>query len=150
MGRPLSGDALADEIVAASVRIGAEDFVCEVVVARKLKGNSFYLHEVNLKEKLSDTIKTARLSEVNPSAFSKVVDENGEPKVVYHGTRSTSRFDVFEGSEHFFSDSKEVADGFLNGNDFVLKINGDRYPVFGAAVRPHIRGHRRFRTTGGV
>ena len=67
--------------------------------------------------------------ENDPQNASKVVDENGEPLVVYHGTRATSRFNVFKGSEHFFSDNREVADGFLNGNDFVLEINGDKYPV---------------------
>ena len=86
------GRGYGTAVIAAPVRIGAEDYVCEIVVARKPQGNTFYLHEVNLKEKLSDTIKTAtgavsvgeparpvrsiiaqRLSEVNPSAVSKVV-----------------------------------------------------------------------------
>ena len=69
------------------------------------------------------------LNAVNKKNVSQVVDENGEPLVVYHGTRAMSRFNVFKGSEHFFSDNKEVADGFLNGNDFVLEINEETYPM---------------------
>ena len=66
-------------------------------------GNQFYLHEVELKEKLDDVFKTAtkgsthqalrsilalRDEEVNSlwEKCSKVMDENGEPMVVYHGT----------------------------------------------------------------
>ena len=69
------------------------------------------------------------LNSVKPENVSKVVDENGEPLVVYHGTRAKSRFNVFKGSEHFFSDNREVADGFLNGYDFVLEINEETYPM---------------------
>ena len=130
-------------VVIAPVKIGAENYVCEVIVARHPTKNKFYLHEVEIKRTLEEVFKTPtkgrtsqasklilgkHLAEVKGNV-SQVVDENGEPLVVYHGTRATSRFNVFKGSEHFFSDNKEVADGFLNGNDFVLEINGDKYPV---------------------
>lgn len=131
-------------VIVAPVKIAAEDYVCEVVV-KKVRGQQrFYLHEVEIKKTLDGVFKSVanngnasqvsklilgkHLAEVKGNV-SKVVDENGEPLVVYHGTRATSRFNVFKGSEHFFSDNREVADGFLNGNDFVLEINGDKYPV---------------------
>ena len=75
---------------------------------------SFYVHEVEIKEKLSNVFKTSteggtrqasrsilaqRANEVNTllDNGSKVVDENGEPMVVYHGTRSA--FTVFDRSK---------------------------------------------------
>lgn len=130
-------------VIVAPISIDNIPYTCEVVVKKGDRGNAFYLHEVEIKKTLEDMFKTTtkgaisqasrlilgkHLAEVKKNV-SKVVDENGEPLVVYHGTRATSRFNVFEGSEHFFSDNKEVADGFLAGNDFVLEINGDKYPV---------------------
>ena len=56
--------------------------------------------------------------ENDPANASKVVDENGEPLVVYHGTRSDfTVFDVdgrgkTEGSGAFFTSDKRVAEGY--------------------------------------
>lgn len=56
--------------------------------------------------------------ENDPENASKVVDENGEPMVVYHGT--TSSFNEFRGSQFFFSKDKlpdfgpEYLNVFLN------------------------------------
>lgn len=110
------GRGYATAAIAAPIRMGGKDYVCELIVNRYKDRNAFYLHEVNLKEKLSDTIKTAtgavsigeparpvmsiiaqRLAEVNPASVSKVVDENGEPRVVYHG--HVDDFTVFKPSE---------------------------------------------------
>ncbi len=78
----------------------------------------------------SDSVKRffEKLRNVKPETVSKVVDENGEPLVVYHGTRSLNDFYEFKGREHFFTSNKDVADAFLNGNDFVLEVNGEAYP----------------------
>lgn len=46
-------------VIAAPIRIAQEPYVCEVVVKSEDGGNAFYLHEVNLTEKIADTIKTA-------------------------------------------------------------------------------------------
>lgn len=107
------GRGYATAAIAAPIRMGGKDYVCELIVNRYKDRNAFYLHEVNLKEKLSDTIKTAtgavsigesarpvmsiiaqRLAEVNPASVSKVVDENGEPLVVWHGTNK--KFSIFD------------------------------------------------------
>lgn len=131
-------------VIVAPVKLGGDDYICEVV-AKKVRGKQrFYLHEVEIKRTLDGVFKSVanngnasqvsrliigkHLAEVKGNV-SKVVDENGEPLVVYHGTRAKSRFNVFKGSEHFFSDNREVADGFLNGNDFVLEINEETYPM---------------------
>ena len=46
-------------VIAAPIRIAQEPYVCEVVVKSEREGKAFYLHEVNLTEKIADTIKTA-------------------------------------------------------------------------------------------
>jgi len=47
---------------------------------------------------------------------SKIVDENGEPKVVFHGARTLDDFDVFNGrgsnGKIFFTDNIDVAKMF--------------------------------------
>lgn len=102
----------------------------DITKESEYRGQSRGSKENSIPADYSDSVNNfvKKLREVKGNV-SQVVDENGEPLVVYHGTRATSRFNVFKGSEHFFSDNKEVADGFLNGNDFVLEINGDKYPV---------------------
>lgn len=82
------------------------------------------------------------LSSVNKKDVSKVIDENGEPLVVYHGTSSTnddySNFTIFknEDNQHFFSDEKDVAnsmgeylyESFLNiKKPFEIDANGDDF-----------------------
>lgn len=57
--------------------------------------------------------------ENDPENASKVVDENGEPKVVYHGSRSKSRINVFEEMYEkgtFFSTSKNVGSIYSSNN----------------------------------
>jgi hypothetical protein len=63
--------------------------------------------------------------------FSKVVNENGEPKVVYHGSRTIRPFTAFdtEGGA-FFSDNAEVAQLFgKDGGNFYLDVDGKRFPL---------------------
>ena len=136
---------------AAPINIDGVPNIVVALVHKYDNDNRFYLHSVGTKESLlgnrvsglskdksSNTSTTyprdylqalQNIFNVKPEDVSKVVDENGEPLVVYHGTRSTSRFNVFKGSEHFFSDNREVADGFLNGTDYALEINGETYPI---------------------
>lgn len=57
--------------------------------------------------------------ENDPKNASKVVDENGEPKVVYHGSRSKSRINVFKEVYEkgtFFSTSKNVGSIYSSNN----------------------------------
>lgn len=73
--------------------------------------------------------------EKDPANASKVVDENGEPLVVYHG--SNSRFNVFKKSKNtgthgekdqlegiYFTDNKEVAQWYTNftSEEFVKNV----------------------------
>lgn len=78
--------------------------MCEVVVMKGETRTGFYLHEVQIKKKLLDVFKTGvvtgtsgaskstllnvwqRVKQIEENC-SKVVDENGEPLVVYHGSQ---------------------------------------------------------------
>lgn len=91
-------------VIAAPVQIGNTAYVCEVVVMKGETRTGFYLHEVQIKKKLLDVFKTGvvtgtsgasksillnvwqRVKQIEENC-SKVVDENGEPLVVYHGSQ---------------------------------------------------------------
>ncbi|MDR1847996.1 MAG: hypothetical protein LBR17_07790 [Bacteroidales bacterium] len=90
-------------VIAAPVQIGNESYTGIVVVTRSNESNRFYLHEVVLqKSLLNGEFKTrqarnpsgddAKLQKIIESTIeaqnnsSKVVDANGEPMVVYHGS----------------------------------------------------------------
>lgn len=88
--------------LAASVTIAGKEYICQVIVKRLKDRNQFYLHEVELKEKLPTEERTGfytgltsggaegllaqKAEEVNTlwEKCSKILDENGEPLVVYH------------------------------------------------------------------
>ena len=87
----------------------------------------------NLSEDLWLTVRTPNFKnwfgdwENDPENASKVVDENGEPLVVYHGT--TADFNIFKLSENgalgkgiYFAESKDFAKG--------VKPNAKAMPVF--------------------
>lgn len=98
-------------VVAAPISIGGNRHICTVVIKRNLTDNKFYLHEVTLQEKLlNEGSNTAQKQPQRPTAIanilkdiivssdnvSKVVDENGEPLVVYHATKAN--FSIFDSS----------------------------------------------------
>lgn len=105
--------------IAAPVTIKGVEYVCEVVVEQRTNRQGFYLHEVEIKKKLEDVFKTSteggtpqasrsilalRAEDVKreEEGMSKVVDENGEPLVVYHGSPHVfTVFDVERSGENF-------------------------------------------------
>jgi len=55
----------------------------------------------------------------SPETASKVVDENGEPLVVYHGTNGTKeKFTSFNRNVSFFAKDKEFVEFFMAENSF--------------------------------
>ncbi|MBQ9526723.1 MAG: hypothetical protein IJR68_03855 [Fretibacterium sp.] len=133
-------------VMIANVQIGGKDYVCEVVVKRTDKRQGVYLHEVELKDNLDSVFKTAingtpsgsRLiisqyaKEANNS--SKVVDENGEPLAVYHGTHlggfsvfNTAGYGKTEGTGAWFTSSEKLARGFARDgerkNNYAVYLN---------------------------
>ncbi len=106
-------------VIAAPVTIKGVEYVCEVVVGQRTNRQGFYLHEVEIKKKLEDVFKTSteggtpqasrsilalRAEDVKreEEGMSKVVDENGEPLVVYHGSPHVfTVFDVERSGENF-------------------------------------------------
>ncbi len=112
--------------IVAPINIGEKEYICEVIVKQEKTQNSFYLHEVQLKEKVAGAFKTSTgevAPATEPSLFksilvenyfniknnvSKIIDKNGEPLVVYHGTNA--KFNVFEhGDIGFHFGTKESA-----------------------------------------
>jgi hypothetical protein len=91
---------------AAPVNIGSDRHIGFVTVTRKGETNRFYLHGVVLQKNLRNGFETGQAGsplgdiakilqnfyEANKNS-SRVVDENGEPLVVYHGT--SNEFTVF-------------------------------------------------------
>lgn len=133
-------------------RVGHEEYFIRftVVKIRNAKGasnvHSSSISEVSIYKNGADVMNTAKhrgqsessvldkklagfFSGVNEENVSKVVDENGEPLVVYHGTRTTKQFNVFEGTRHFFTDDRRVADAFVQENEYLLVVNGEEYAV---------------------
>lgn len=127
----------------AGVKIGGEDYTVKITIGVDSNGNKFYDHALTQfeKGKLIDQINNQPANgfismgaEPNPSVAehkdtklvsilqnnsSKVVDENGEPMVVYHGT--DAEFNVFDnkkGRENmdiqgmFFSPDKFDSQGY--------------------------------------
>ena len=133
-------------VIVAPIKLGEDDYVCEVVV-KKVRGQQrFYLHEVEIKRTLDGVFKSVanngnasqvsklilgkHLAEVKGNV-SKVVDENGEPKVVYHG--STAMFNEFrskfighstgtaDGRGFYFTTDKSYAEGFKSKDGRVIE-----------------------------
>ena len=89
----------------------------------------------NLNEKQWLQVRTKAFKEwfgdweTDPQNASKVVDENGEPKVVYHGSRN-GEFDVFDPAKGnptlnggmYFSNSREMSNKFAGPNGKVYEV----------------------------
>ena len=107
--------------IGAPIAIGGKNYVAVAIVLRDVNRNRFYLHEVVLRERLRTSFKTEasanknvalngeagairsllqNIFNVNEKDVSKVVDENGEPLVVYHGTHITD-VEIFHPNSHF-------------------------------------------------
>ena len=123
-------------VIVAPIKLGEDDYVCEVVV-KKVRGQQrFYLHEVEIKRTLDGVFKSVanngnasqvsklilgkHLAEVKGNV-SKAVDENGEPMVVYHGTPKFDRFSIFKkgsggylGPVIYFTNLKTYAQKYEN------------------------------------
>ncbi|WP_418178197.1 hypothetical protein [Akkermansia sp.] len=138
-------------VIAAPVTIKDVEYICEVVVEQRSNRQGFYLHEVEIKKKLEDVFKTSteggtpqasrsilalRAEDVKREEenMSKVVDENGEPRVVYHG--SGEKFNTFshkfamkngavKGRGFYFTDDRGYAEGYApkGGHLFEVFLN---------------------------
>ncbi len=61
--------------------------------------------------------------ENSPKNSSKVIDENGEPLVVYHGSSSFKKFYIFSNSCNYFSEDRELSELYSKHReqDFIKK-----------------------------
>jgi len=95
--------------ILAPITINGERYICSVILRKNKNSNHFYLHEVNSQKNLQDEAFITNLAQKPASPgevanvirkiastkdSSKIVDENGEPLVVYHGS-GESEFNVF-------------------------------------------------------
>lgn len=64
--------------------------------------------------------------ENTPESASKVLDGNGEPLVVYHGSRTGGDFNTFQ-DVSFFSSDFNTADMFHSEADYSIYINDERF-----------------------
>ena len=149
-------------VLAAPITIGGEEYICEVVVKSGKARQGFYLHEVKLKEKVENVLKTAngratsptpqlilnqKAEKVKQEGVSRLVDENGEPLVVWHG--SPSDFNEFslrylgtngtaEGYGFYFTDRRAVAESYARGTEAQRHqgANGRLFEVFLNIAKP--------------
>ena len=123
------------------LKIGGENYTVKAVVAVQSNGTRYYDHKLSEIEKgellsIIPTIQKAgiennlpsfvgkdtRLFSILQTNSSKVVDENGEPLVVYHGSGDT--FTIFspqsEWHGNFFSSERSVAESYSPTADNVI------------------------------
>ena len=108
----------------APITIGGERYIGEVVVNRHKNSQVFYL-QVEIQKKTESAFKTSTEGgALQPSCLiissfaervknsSKLLDENGEPKVMYHGTPDGSFVAFRPGA--YFSSEQQYADRYQN------------------------------------
>jgi len=125
---------------AVGLKIGKEDYTVKIVIA-DIQGQKYYDHKLTQIEKgklidssraisnapinqnLPSTIEDSRLLQILQEDYSKVVDENGEPLVVYHGGTVgnvfSSKFSGTGGgreSAFFFTPDKRQAKDYAGSN----------------------------------
>lgn len=95
----------------------------------------------NLPERLYAQVRTKEFKDWfgdwqnDPKNASKVVDENGEPRIVYHGSNNSNQvksaggenktFSRTNNNIHFFKDSKGVVYGYVD-NDGIIYLNKNK------------------------
>ncbi len=130
-------------VLASKVEYKGEEFVVELVVSEDRNGRRFYEHEFTEMTKLADLAKSgatlagrrasgqraslksvvASLFSVNPATSSQVVDENGEPLVVYHGSWAGST----EGEAISVFDPDRAGQNGLSGATSAIEFTDDPY-----------------------
>lgn len=78
------------------------------------------------------------LPEYERSEVSKVVDENGEPLVVWHGQSSTNYVKDFDAKSTFFTENKSAAEEYGDKFRHPLDESDKAIPVFLNIKNPHI------------
>lgn len=131
--------------IAAPILINNEGYVAVVIITKSLNSNRFYLHEVALQKNLQyEGIKTGTEADLHKGDIanvltnfintSKIVDENGEPLVVYHGTKAEiESFDDSKvgsnmdfgtmGRGFYFTSDKQNADNYARNAEGVGSPN---------------------------
>ena len=152
-------------IVVAEVETAEDGAVAVKSVWKKIPGRihadgTIYLNRTSENTaEMDDSISSNDLI-VNPDSVSKVIDENGEPLVVYHGTpdgrftefredKQTSNTKFDDSSGFFFTPDKKYAESYadwededsyierlLSGNDAPNNANKDIKSVYLRIINP--------------
>ncbi|MBR3565209.1 MAG: hypothetical protein IKN91_02620 [Paludibacteraceae bacterium] len=142
-------------IVAAPIEIAKERYICYVTIKRNINENRFHIHEViaqkNLQQDSSSNTgqnqpviigDAAKLLQkiVTAKSASKIVDENGEPRVFYSGTTADETTRVWDentktfNTEHApFTIFKRKVDGYRSSG-FWFNSNLDNAGGYGSNV----------------
>jgi hypothetical protein len=152
------------------LKIEGVDDIVTVLVKRDVNGQRFYLHSVTTKNNLLKTSQSSADAEAskqsrtvdsggnftilqsllkfNNNSVSKVVDANGEPLVVYHGSSPNEPFTVFrpsQGALHsrdaiFTTNSKKLAQDYAAASWLQQYHDSEIlvYPLFVNAQNPHV------------
>lgn len=101
-------------------------------------------NDTNLTEKQWLQVRTPQFKEWfgdwenDPENASKVVDENGEPLVVYHGTEK-GIFDIFKGDNQTVFDTPKNTIWFTENREIALSYSGeDKEPLYKNAYGEYI------------
>jgi hypothetical protein len=159
--RAIIGDAFRGEIVADNEAKNTDDVMLSATKEAEditLEYNDKGQHLApngkpsNLTEKLAKIVRTDAFKnwfgdwQNNPQDASKVVDENGEPIIMYHGTKSNfsefsfetervnNRGGNFEG--FYFTSDKGVADSYANGNVVIETFLNIKNPLYRSNYKP--------------
>ncbi len=123
--------------------------------------NSGYIHSIrengsNVKPKFENVTYSQQFKkwfgdwEKKPNTASKVVNEDGTPKVVYHGTKNFG-FTVFDtaksddNSTLFFTDNKDIASTY-SGKEGVTQLGSSGKTEYGDTPNDIVRGLNEFRS----
>lgn len=135
-------------------KIGGVDYTVKAIIANQNNGERYYDHKLTEIEKgklLSivptiqkagiennsplSTVKDIRLLSILQTNSSKVVDENGEPLVVYHG--SLNDFNIFDYGKiratrkagFYFTKNKDLARNYQKGGKLIEAFVNLRKPL---------------------
>lgn len=61
-------------VLAAPISIADKEYICEVIVEQRPNRQGFYLHEVQIKEKLPDVFKTGVVTGTSGASRSRLLD----------------------------------------------------------------------------
>ena len=76
-------------VIAAPISIGEKEYICEVVVEQRSNRQGFYVHEVEIKEKLGNVFKTATKGSTRQASKSILALRDAEVNTIWKNCSAT-------------------------------------------------------------